>query len=354
MLNSQIQETIIDRPKTWVVTGVAGFIGSHLLEKLLLLGQTVIGLDNFSSGFMHNLDKVQQIVGPEAWQRFTLVQGDVTRLDDCSNLINSHGKIDHVLHQAALVSVPKSMLDPLSTHQTNVTGTLNIFECARRARVQSVVFASSSAVYGDDPAPQKTETMTGAPLSPYASSKAVCEAYATLYAQIYKMNIVGLRYFNVFGARQDPSSPYAAVIPKWIHKLAAKEQIEFYGDGSSTRDYCSVENIVKANLLAAISPLHKDDPHIFNVGTGLATTLSDLYHKIETAWHKASPTITVLKPKIGPVREGDIQHSCADITLAQKHLAFNPQDDFCASLDSLCQEHATSQNLAQQQCVKAG
>src|ERR1051325_811146 len=238
---SQLKSTLASQPKTWLITGVAGFIGSHLLEALLKLNQRVVGLDNFSTGYQKNIEEVQTLVSASQWDRFQMIDGDIREASTCRRACE---RADFVLHQAALGSVPRSLADPLSTHEHNVTGFVNMALAARDARVKRFVFASSSAVYGDEPASPKFEHKIGSPLSPYAATKRINELYASVFASVYNFSYVALRYFNVFGPRQDPEGAYAAVIPKWIAALLTRESIVINGDGETSRDFCYIENVV--------------------------------------------------------------------------------------------------------------
>src|SRR5687768_12823017 len=259
--------------KTWLVTGSAGFIGSHLVEHLLRAGQNVVSLDNFATGHRANLREVEEAVGPEAWRRHRFIEASIVDSDACRAACRG---VDIVLHQAALGSVPHSIADPVATHQTNVTGFVNMLIAARDAKVRRFVYASSSSAYGDDEALPKVEHATGAPLSPYAASKVANELYAEAFARCYGMHTVGMRYFNVFGPRQDPEGAYAAVIPRWIRALLTGDPVEVNGDGETTRDFCYIANVVQANLLAALT----DDPRalnqVYNIAVGESTTLSEL------------------------------------------------------------------------------
>ncbi len=307
-------------PRRWLITGVAGFIGSHLLEALLELEQQVVGLDDFSTGSPRNLEDVRERVGAGAWKRFTFQEGTVVKIGDCREASNL---CDYVLHAAGFTSVPLSIEDPIGCHQTNVTGMLNLLVAARDNRVRRVVFASSSAVYGDDAAPSKVETQIGRPLSPYGASKLMDELYARQFSDHYGLETVGLRYFNIFGPRQNPHGGYAAVIPQWIAKSVRGEECVIHGDGSATRDFCHVANVVQANLLAARTPKREAIGAVFNVALGGGTTLSALHEMIASrvCALTGKPRISVVH---GPPRPGDILHSAADISLIRKVLGFEP------------------------------
>ena len=310
-------------PRRWLVTGGAGFIGSHLVEALLGLGQEVVVLDDLSSGKLANLDDVCARVGPEAAARLGFVRGD---LRDAEAVAAASEGVAVVLHHAAQVSVPRSIEDPLATHHANVTGFVHVLEAARAAGAR-VVYAASSASYGDDPADVKVEERLGRPLSLYAASKTANELYAAAYGEAYGLETVGLRYFNVFGPRQDPRGAYAAVIPAWIAKLGRGERCPVHGDGLTTRDFCHVANVVGANLLAATTTSEDALGGVFNVGTGERTTLLELHDALVAAMRDAQPERAAgfdAEPAFGPFRPGDVRHSCADITRARELLGYAP------------------------------
>jgi len=310
-------------PRRWLVTGGAGFIGSHLVEALLGLGQEVVVLDDLSSGYLANLDDVRARVGSGAATRLRFVEGD---LRDADAVAAAAAGVRVVLHHAAQVSVPRSIEDPLTAHHVNVTGFLHVLEAAREAGAR-VVYAASSASYGDDPADVKVEGRLGRPLSMYAASKTANEVYAAAYGQAYGLETVGLRYFNVFGARQDPRGAYAAVIPAWIDALVRGERCRVHGDGLTTRDFCHVANVVGANLLAATTDAPAALGAVFNVGTGARTTLLELHAAIVAAVREALPEApgpAGASPEFGPFRPGDVRHSCADVTRARTELGFEP------------------------------
>ncbi|TAM12957.1 MAG: Vi polysaccharide biosynthesis UDP-N-acetylglucosaminuronic acid C-4 epimerase TviC [Nevskiaceae bacterium] len=307
--------------RTWLVTGCAGFIGSNLLEALLKLDQTVVGLDNFSTGFQHNLDGVRALVTPAQWQRFRFIKGDIRDLDTCRQAVKG---VRHVLHQAALGSVPRSIADPLTTHQSNVDGFLNLLLAARDEPVQSFTYASSSSVYGDHPDLPKFEDKVGTPLSPYAVTKKVDELYMDVFARSYGFKAIGLRYFNVFGPRQDPDGAYAAVIPKWIAALIKNQPVYVNGDGETSRDFCFVANAVQANLLAATV---KDDAALnqaYNVAVGDRTTLNELYEHLRSNLAQQFAHLQGAKPQYRDFRPGDVRHSQADISKASRLLGYAP------------------------------
>lgn len=315
----QIQAELLQAPKTWLITGVAGFIGSNLLETLLKLDQRVIGLDNFATGHQRNLDEVQTLVTPKHWANFKFINGDIRKIADCQQACAG---VDHVLHQAALGSVPRSLADPIATNETNISGFLNMLVAARDAGVQSFTYAASSSTYGDHPALPKVEENIGNPLSPYAVTKYVNELYADVFSRCYGFQTIGLRYFNVFGPRQDPNGAYAAVIPKWTDALLKGENVFINGDGETSRDFCFIANAVQANLLAACAT---DDAkgQIYNVAVGDRTTLNQLFVALREALLKdgVSP---VIKPVYRDFRSGDVRHSQADIGKAQRLLGFVP------------------------------
>src|SRR4051812_14976836 len=301
-----IREELRAKPRTWLVTGVSGFIGSHLLETLLSLNQVVVGLDNFSNGKRLNLDEVQAKVKPEQWARFRLIEGDVADPQICNRSVE---KVELVLHQAAQGSVPRSIESPGVFHESNVTGTFNLLLSCQKAGIRRFVYASSSSVYGDEPTLPKIEDRLGVPLSPYAATKAICETYAATFAKAYDLEAVGLRYFNVFGPRQDPNGAYAAVIPKWITALLRREQIYINGDGETSRDFCYVENVVQANLLAACTTNAAALNQCYNVALGERTTLNELFDCLQTALKRKTPELRVQKANYREFRQGDIQHS---------------------------------------------
>jgi UDP-N-acetylglucosamine 4-epimerase len=320
-------------PRRWLVTGAAGFIGSHLVEALLEADQRVVGLDDLSTGFRTNLEDVARRVGGAAFARFEFREGD---LRDAAAVSAAVEGADVVLNHAALVSVPQSIDDPWRAHEVNATGFLNVLDAARHAGVPRVVYASTSAIYGDDDAPTKVEGRLGRALSMYAATKAANEHYATAYAQAYGFTAVGLRYFNVFGSRQDPHGAYAAVIPAWIDRLARGEPCVVHGDGGQTRDFCHVANVVGANLLAATTPARADLRPAFNVGTGHATTLVELFAVLRDALVAAYPDRADLRraePVYGPPRAGDVRHSRADVALAERQLGIVPAVSIREGLD---------------------
>ena len=319
-----VYDTLLKRltrePKTWLVTGVAGFIGSNLLEHLLKLNQTVIGLDNFATGHQYNLDEVQGLVTPEQWAGFTFIEGDIRNLEDCQKACMG---VDYVLHQAALGSVPRSIADPITTNAANITGFVNMLVAARDAQVKSFTYAASSSTYGDHPALPKVEENIGKPLSPYAVTKYVNELYADVFAKTYGFNCIGLRYFNVFGKRQDPNGAYAAVIPKWTAAMIQGDELFINGDGETSRDFCFIENTVQMNLLAATAPDEAKN-EVYNVAVGDRTTLNDLFHALQSALAENGKPYT-RKPVYRDFRAGDVRHSQADISKAASKLGYAPE-----------------------------
>jgi UDP-N-acetylglucosamine/UDP-N-acetylgalactosamine 4-epimerase len=306
---------------TWLVTGVAGFVGSNLLETLLRLDQHVVGLDNFATGHRHNLDQVRALVTPEQWARFRFVEGDIRRLDDCRAACD---RVDYVLHQAALGSVPRSLEDPITTNAANIDGFLNMLVAARDANVKRFVYAASSSTYGDHPGLPKVEDRIGKPLSPYAVTKLVNEQYADVFARAFGFRTIGLRYFNIFGPRQDPNGAYAAVVPKWTAAMMAGETVWINGDGETSRDFCYIANAVQANLLAAMATSEEATNQVYNVAVGDRTTLNDLCEAIRSLLTPRFPHLKDFKPSYRDFRAGDVRHSLADITKAQTLLGYAP------------------------------
>ena len=306
--------------KSWLITGVAGFIGSNLLEKLLKLEQTVVGLDNFATGHQYNLDEVQSLVSAEQWARFNFIQGDIRSFEDCQMACQG---VDYVLHQAALGSVPRSINDPITTNSANIDGFLNMLVAARDAKVQSFTYAASSSTYGDHPGLPKVEDIIGKPLSPYAVTKYVNELYADVFAKTYGFNCIGLRYFNVFGKRQDPNGAYAAVIPKWTAAMIQGEDVFINGDGETSRDFCFIENTVQANLLAAMTTNPDARNQIYNVAVGDRTTLNQLFEAIQSALNENGINHNKA-PVYRDFRAGDVRHSQADVKKAKTLLGYDP------------------------------
>lgn len=319
----QLLAELPNTPKTWLITGVAGFIGSNLLETLLRLEQRVVGLDNFATGHQRNLDEVQSLVSAEQWARFTFIEGDIRLLDDCKRACSG---VDYVLHQAALGSVPRSLNDPITTNAANIDGFLNMLVAARDAEVKSFTYAASSSTYGDHPGLPKVEDVIGKPLSPYAVTKYVNELYASVFARSYGFQTIGLRYFNVFGKRQDPNGAYAAVIPKWTAAMVKGEEIYINGDGETSRDFCFVENAVQANLLAANATDAAALNQVYNVAFGGRTTLNVLFEELRSALQINGIEYTKA-PSYKDFRDGDVRHSQADIAKASQLLGYVPVFD---------------------------
>lgn len=308
-------------PKTWLITGVAGFIGSNLLETLLKLDQRVVGLDNFATGYPRNLDEVRAVVSKDQWQRFRFLKGDTREIEDCRRACDA---VDYVLHQAALGSVPRSLEDPIMTNAANVNGFLNMMVAARDAKVQRFVYAASSSTYGDHPGLPKVEDQIGRPLSPYAVTKYVNELYADVFARCYGVESIGLRYFNVFGPRQDPDGAYAAVIPKWTADLLRGEPVYINGDGETSRDFCFVANAVQANVLAATVQDPGAVNQVYNVAVGERTTLNELFENIRGLLQLKTAELAGAKPAYRDFRAGDVRHSLADISKAKGVLGYAP------------------------------
>jgi UDP-N-acetylglucosamine 4-epimerase len=319
-VSAQLKES----PKKWLITGVAGFIGSNLLEELLRLGQGVVGLDNFSTGFKHNLEDVRKEVGEDLWTQFTFIEGDIRSLKDCQKACDG---IDYVLHQAALGSVPRSIDDPIMTNQSNIDGFLNMLVASRDAKVKRFVYAASSSTYGDHPGLPKQEDIIGKPLSPYAVTKYVNELYADVFSRTYGIRSIGLRYFNVFGRCQDPNGAYAAVIPCWIGELLNDKVPTINGDGETSRDFCYIDNVIQANLLSATTENPEAINQVYNVATGSRTTLNELFNMIRELLSDYDATIKNITPLYGPFRSGDVRHSQADIQKVKNLLGYNPTYD---------------------------
>ena len=315
------EEELSRKPRRWLVTGVAGFIGSNLLEALLTLGQDVRGLDNFSTGHQANLDEVRARVSPTNWRRFEFVEGDIRDADDCARAVAGR---ELVLHEAALGSVPRSLENPVLTNENNVTGFLNMLVAARDAGVRRFVYAASSSTYGDHPGLPKREEVIGRPLSPYAVTKYVNELYAEVFARHYGLEVVGLRYFNVFGRRQDPDGAYAAVIPKWFAGLLQGEPVFINGSGETSRDFCYIDNCVQANILAACVADPKVVTQVYNVAFGERTDLRTLFHWIREEVARACPEAATREPIYRDFRPGDVLHSLADIGKARELLGYEP------------------------------
>nr|WP_298414805.1 SDR family oxidoreductase [uncultured Halomonas sp.] len=315
----RVQTDIVSNPSTWLISGVAGFIGSNLLEQLLKLDQTVVGLDNFATGHQRNLDEVRGLVSAEQWARFTFHEADIRKLEDCKRAMEG---VDYVLHQAALGSVPRSLNDPLATNAANIDGFLNMLVAAKDAGIKRFVYAASSSTYGDHPALPKVEDTIGKPLSPYAVTKYVNELYADVFTRCYGVKTIGLRYFNVFGPRQDPEGAYAAVIPKWTAAMLSGEPVLVNGDGETSRDFCFIDNAVQANLLAALAN-DEIDSEVFNVAVNGRTSLNELFSYLRDAL--AEQGVNYEKPPAyRDFRPGDVRHSQADIRKGASKLGYAP------------------------------
>lgn len=340
-LYENLQARLKAEPRTWLITGVAGFIGSNLLEALLKLDQRVVGLDNFSTGYQRNLDEVQALVADWQWANFRFILGDIRRMDDCRQAMRcragngkseADGSVDYVLHQAALGSVPRSIEDPIATHQSNVDGFLNILVAARDAKVKRLVYAASSSTYGDNSDLPKVEDKIGKPLSPYAVTKLVNEIYADVFARTYNLEVIGLRYFNVFGRRQDPEGDYAAVVPKWIAAMLNNETVYINGDGETTRDFCYIENIVQANLLAATTENEEAVNQVYNIAMSGRTSLNELYLLLRDGLADTCPHLKRIEPVYRQFRAGDVRHSQASIEKAQSLLGYQPTHEIAEGL----------------------
>lgn len=323
----------------WLITGVAGFIGSNLLEALLKHNQRVVGLDNFATGHRANLDAVKSLVSAAQWQNFTMIEGDIASLADCQKAVAGVGR---VLHQAALGSVPLSIDNPLLANQSNVTGFLNVMIAARDAGVKRVVYAASSASYGDDATMPKVEHLIGNPLSPYAVTKTVNELYAHVFALNYGMEPIGLRYFNVFGPRQDPKGAYAAVIPQWFDQVVRGEPVFINGDGETTRDFVYIDNVVQANIRAALTDNVQALNEVYNIAAGGSTTLNALFTHIRDAVAKRNPKVGNATPTYREFRAGDVRHSMADISKAQRLLGYTPTVPVSEGLERAAEYYYTT------------
>ena len=325
------RERLMTSPLRWLVTGSAGFIGSHLVQRLLELDQAVVGLDNFATGYRRNLDDIRAQVSGERWNRHRFVEADIRDAGACRLACRG---IDVVLHQAALGSVPRSIADPVATHESNVDGFLNVLVAARDAGVSRFVYAASSSIYGDHPALPKVEDAIGRPLSPYAVTKLVNELYADVFARCYAMQSIGLRYFNIFGARQDPEGAYAAVIPRWVRAMIIGDEVVINGDGETSRDFCFVDNAVQANLLAALT----DDPaaigQVYNVAVDERTSLNRLFHLLRDALASRLPHVAAVAPVYRDFRPGDVKHSQADIGKARRLLGYAPTHRLIDGIDA--------------------
>lgn len=326
----QLKKDLRANPKTWLITGCAGFIGSNLLEHLLKLNQVVIGLDNFATGKPRNLDEVRGLLSGEQWARCRFIEGDIRSLETCQLACKG---VDYILHQAALGSVPRSIDDPVASTMSNVNGTLNMLVAARDAGVKRFVYASSSSVYGDHPTLPKVEENIGAPLSPYAVTKFVNELYAAQFARHYGLETIGLRYFNVFGPRQDPDGPYAAVIPKWVAAIIAGEQVFINGTGETSRDFCYVANVVQMNLLTATCGNSKAVNQVYNVAVNARTNLNELFEMLRSRLVREFSHLEDFKPVYRDFRAGDVMHSQADIGKAERLVRYGPTHSIEQGLD---------------------
>lgn len=315
-------------PKQWLITGCAGFIGSNLVETLLSMGQKVVGLDNFATGHQYNLDEVQKTVTPQQWANFSFQEGDIRDLDACRKAVAG---VDYVLHQAALGSVPRSLQDPITTNNVNIDGFLNMLVAARDEKVQSFVYAASSSTYGDHEALPKVEDTIGRPLSPYAVTKFVNEVYADVFTRSYGFGSVGLRYFNVFGKRQDPNGAYAAVIPKWVAAMIRGEDVIVNGDGETSRDFCFIDNVVQANILAALAQPDGIN-QVYNVAFNARTSLTELFEYLAKALGN-NGIVYDKQPVYREFRAGDVRHSQADISKAKQLLGYEPMHNIVQGLE---------------------
>ena len=320
-LYENLKADLITRPERWLVTGAAGFIGSHLVEALLKLNQHVVGLDNYATANRDNLDEVKQLVGPDRWSLFRLIEGDLADLDTCKDACS---EIAYVLHQGALGSVPRSIDDPLASHRSNDIGMINMLIAARDAKVRRFVYASSSSIYGDNGELPKVESRIGKPLSPYAATKLVNEIYANVFGRCYATESIGLRYFNVFGARQNPNGSYAAVIPKWIASMMSNEQVYINGTGETSRDFCYIENVVQGNLLAATTDNPQTVNRSYNIAVHDRTSLNELFKKLRQLLLKSEPHLSIADPQYRGFRRGDAMHTLADISSAKSLLGYQP------------------------------
>jgi UDP-N-acetylglucosamine 4-epimerase len=316
-----VRQKLASQPTRWLVTGSAGFIGSHLVEALLKLGQYVVGLDNFATGHRGNLEDIRTRIGSEQWARHRFIEADIRDLQVCRDACAG---AEVVLHQAALGSVPRSLEDPLSTNASNISGFLNMLVAARDAGVRHFVYAASSSTYGDHPGLPKVEEVIGRPLSPYAVTKLVNELYAEVFGRCYGFHCIGLRYFNIFGPRQDPNGAYAAVIPRWVSALLAGREVAIFGDGETSRDFCYIDNAVQANLLAATVNVPEALGQVYNVAVGDRTTLNELFRLIRDELQRLAPGLKPSKPVYREFRAGDVRHSQADIGKAARLLGYVP------------------------------
>ena len=322
----ELQEYLKNNQTTWLITGVAGFIGSNLLETLLVLNQKVVGLDSFETGYQKNIDEAildaNEIIGKDVSKNFKFIKGDIKSLNDCKQACNG---VDYVLHQAALGSVPRSIEDPISTNEANIDGFINMLVASKDSKVKRFVYAASSSSYGDNVDLPKVENMIGNPLSPYAVTKLVNEQYASVFAKNYNFKTIGLRYFNIFGKRQDPNGAYAAVIPKWISSILNKESVYINGDGETSRDFCYIDNAVQTNILAAMTENRDATDQVYNVALNDRTSLNELYRMIEDSLIKNVNGLEKKEPIYRDFRPGDVRHSQASIDKAKELLNYEPQ-----------------------------
>ncbi|SMM98267.1 UDP-glucose 4-epimerase [uncultured Candidatus Thioglobus sp.] len=339
----QLQEHLKDNQSTWLITGVAGFIGSNLLEKLLILNQKVVGLDNFDTGHQHNIDQAikdaNQTTNKDLRGNFKFINGDIRELDDCKQACNA---VNYVLHQAALGSVPRSIEDPINTNKANIDGFLNMLVASKDAKVKRFVYAASSSTYGDHPDLPKVEDKIGNPLSPYAVTKVVNELYASVFAKTYGFKTIGLRYFNIFGKRQDPNGAYAAVIPKWVAAILNKDDVFINGDGDTSRDFCYIDNTVQMNLLAATTKNDEATDQVYNVALNDRTSLNKLYQMIEDRLIQRTQGLQKKAPIYQDFRAGDVRHSQANIDKAQALLGYQPKYMISAGMDEAMDWYTTS------------
>ena len=330
----ELQEHLKNNQNIWLITGVAGFIGSNLLETLLILNQKVVGLDNFDTGHQHNIDQAledaQQATGKDLSNNFKFIDGDIRELKDCEQACDG---VDYVLHQAALGSVPRSIEDPINTNRANIDGFLNMLVASKDANIKRFVYAASSSTYGDHPDLPKIEDKIGSPLSPYAVTKVVNELYAQVFAKTYGFKTIGLRYFNIFGKRQDPNGAYAAVIPKWVAAILNQEQVFINGDGETSRDFCYIDNVVQMNLLAAMTDSESATNQVYNVALNSRTSLNQLYHLIEGKLKQRVSNLVTRQPVYRGFRSGDVRHSQADINKAQQLLGYWPSHTIINGLE---------------------
>ncbi len=330
----KLQAYLLNNQSTWLITGVAGFIGSNLLERLLILNQKVVGLDNFETGFQHNIDQAirdaEKSKGVPLSSNFRFIKGDIRNFDDCEKACKG---VDYVLHQAALGSVPRSIENPINTNQANINGFLNMLVASKEVKVKRFVYAASSSTYGDHPDLPKVEDRIGSPLSPYAVTKLVNELYANVFSKTYNFKTIGLRYFNVFGKRQNPNGAYAAVIPKWVSAIINNEKIYINGDGSTSRDFCYVDNAVQINILAATSINENSADQVYNVALNEQTSLNELYGMIQEKIFERIDGLSRQNPIYRDFRQGDVLHSLADINKARNLLGYDPKFKISKGMD---------------------